>query len=86
MDSGRSSISAIGIVQVREVRFRSTRLKNLSASPVGGPPVAVGPMTMDGPTSSRGHHLVLAKSVGCTSPTSAHNGYIRVEYSGIQKT
>jgi hypothetical protein len=78
MDGGRSSISAMGTARVSAVRFRSTRLKTLSASPAGGPPVAVGPSTAAGTASGRGRRLVLEKSVGCTGPTSVHNRYIVV--------
>jgi hypothetical protein len=35
----------MGTVRVSEVKFFSTRLKNLSASLVGGPPVVAGPPT-----------------------------------------
>jgi hypothetical protein len=71
---------------VSAVRFRSTRLNTLSASPAGGPPVAVvGLTTMAGPASGQGRRLVLEKSVGCTGPTSVHNRYIVVRYSGTHK-
>jgi hypothetical protein len=72
MDGGRSLISAMGIVRVSVVRLCSTRLKTLSASSVGGPPVVVGP------TSSQGHRRVLVKSVGSIGPTSVPNRYIYV--------
>jgi hypothetical protein len=71
---------------VSVVRFHSTHLNTLSASPAGGPPVAVGGMAAPaGPSSSRGHGLVLEKSTGRTGPTSIHKKYISVRYSGIQK-
>jgi hypothetical protein len=71
---------------VSAVRFRSTHLNTLSASPAGGPPVVVaGPTAAAGPASGRGRHLVLEKSVGCTGPTSVHNRYIVVRYSGTHK-
>jgi hypothetical protein len=60
---------------VSAVRFRSTRLKTLSASPAGGPPataVVAGPTAAAGTASGRGRRLVLEKSVGCTGPTSVH--------------
>jgi hypothetical protein len=85
MDGGRSSISAMGTVRVSEVKFRSTHLKTLSASPAGGHPAATGPLAAAGAASGRGRHLVLAKSARCTGPTSAHNKHISVNYSGIQK-
>jgi hypothetical protein len=71
---------------VSAVRFRSTRLNTLSASPAGGPPAAAaGPVAAAGPASGRGCRLVLEKSVGCTGPTSVHNRYIVVRYSGTHK-
>jgi hypothetical protein len=71
---------------VSVVRFRSTRLKTLSASPAGGPPDAVaGPTTVAGTASSQGCHLVLEKSAGCTGPTSVHKKNIVVIYSGTHK-
>jgi hypothetical protein len=72
---------------VSAVRFRSTRLKTLSASLAGGPPPAAvaGPTTAAGTASGRGCRLVLEKSVGCTGPTSVHNRYIVVRYSGTHK-
>jgi hypothetical protein len=70
---------------VSEVRFHSTRLKTLSASPAGGPHASVGPLVVAGAASGRGRHLVLAKSAGCSGPTSAHNRHIFVRYSGIQE-
>jgi hypothetical protein len=70
---------------VSEVKFLSTHLKTLSASPAGGPPAAVGPPTAAGAASGRGRRLFLAKSVGRTGPTSAHNRHISVRYSGIKK-
>jgi hypothetical protein len=68
----------MGTVRVSAVRLCSTRLKTLSASPAGGPPVVVGPSTVVGPASGRGRHRVLTKSVGCTGPTSVHNRYMKV--------
>jgi hypothetical protein len=68
----------MGTVRVSAVRLCSTRLKTLSASPAGGPPAAVGPPTVVGPASGRGCRRVLAKSVGCTGPTSVHRRYTRV--------
>jgi hypothetical protein len=71
---------------VSAVRFRSTHLKTLSASPAGGPPaVVVGPTAVVGTASGRGRRLVLEKSVGCTGPTSVHNRYIVVRYSDSHK-
>ena len=68
------------------VRFRSTRLKTLSASLAGGPPATVdGPVAAFGTASGQGHHLVLEKSTGCTGPTSVHNRYIVVRYSDTHK-
>jgi hypothetical protein len=75
----------MGTVRVSAVKFRSTHLKTLSASPAGGTPaVAAGrrlllvlPLVVDGACS--------AKSAGCTGPTSVHNRYIVVRYSGIHK-
>jgi hypothetical protein len=54
MEGRRSSISAIGTMQVSAMRFRSTHPKTLSASPVGGPPAAAGPSTTFGPAFSQG--------------------------------
>jgi hypothetical protein len=68
----------MGTMQVNEVRFHSTHIKNLSTSPARGPPTAVGPPAAAGAAFGRGHHLVLAKSVGRTGPTSAHNRHISV--------
>jgi hypothetical protein len=71
---------------VSAVRFRSTRLNTLSASLVGGPPAVVaGPTTAVGPAFGRGHRLILEKSVGRTGPTSVHNRYTVVRYSGTHK-
>jgi hypothetical protein len=66
------------------MRFFSTHLNTLSVSPVGGPPAAAGPLTTTGPASGRGRCLVLENYAGCTGPTSTHNRYIYVRYSGIQ--
>jgi hypothetical protein len=71
---------------VSAVRFHSTRLNTLSASLAGGPPAAAAGLEAPaGPASGRGHRLVLEKSAGRTSPTSVHNKYVSVRYSGIQK-
>jgi hypothetical protein len=71
---------------VSVVRFRSIRLNTLSVSSTGGPPAAtVVPAAPVGPASGRGRRLVVEKSVGWTSPTSVHNRYVSVRYSGIQK-
>ena len=69
------------------VRFRSTRLNTLLASPDGGPPIVVstGPMAVVGAASSQGRCLLLVKSVGRTSPTYVHNKYIVVRYSDTHK-
>jgi hypothetical protein len=45
----------------------------------------LGPTTAVGAASGRGRRLLLAKSVGCTGPTSVHNRYIVVRYSGTHK-
>jgi hypothetical protein len=66
-------------MRVSTVRFHSTHLKTLSTSPTRGPPATAGT------DYGRGHRLVLTKSTGLTGPTSAHNGYILVRYSGTQK-
>jgi hypothetical protein len=79
MDGGISSISAIGNVRVRAVRFHSTHLKNISTSPAGGPPAAVGPLSSTAyVTFGQVRRRVLAKSVRCIGPTSVHNRYIDV--------
>jgi hypothetical protein len=71
---------------VSAVRFLSTHINTLSASPDGAPPaIVVGPTAATGPASGQGHCLIFEKSVGCTSPISIHNRYISVRYSGIQK-
>jgi hypothetical protein len=68
------------------VRFRSTHLKNLSASPAGGPPIASGdPAAAAGTTFGQGRCLVLEKSFGCTGPTSILNRYIVFRYSDSHK-
>jgi hypothetical protein len=81
----RSLISSMGNVQVSEVNFRSTHLKTLSASPAGGPLAATGLLATVGPTFGRGHCLFLEKFIGHTGPTSTHNTYLIVRYSGIYK-
>jgi hypothetical protein len=85
MDGSRFLISTMGTMRVSEVRFRSTHLKTLSTSPARGPLVVSGPLVVAGVASGQGHRLVLAESVGRTSPTSAHTRHISVRYSGIQK-
>jgi hypothetical protein len=71
---------------VSVVRFFSTRLNTLPASPAGGPPAVVASSTAAaGPASSQGRRLVLNNFAGHTSPTSVHNRYISVIYSRIQK-
>jgi hypothetical protein len=68
------------------VRFHSTHLNILLASPTRGPlAVVVGPTTMGGLASGRGRLLVLEKYVRCTGPTYVHNRYIVVKYSGTHK-
>jgi hypothetical protein len=55
------------------VRFHSTCLNTLSASPAGGPPVvAAGRAATIGIGSGRGCRLVLVKSTQYTGPTSVH--------------
>jgi hypothetical protein len=79
-------MSDMGIARVSAVRFHSTCLKNISASPVGGPPAtAAGPMAAAGTASGRGCRLVLEKFVGHIGPTSVHNRYIVVKYSVSHK-
>jgi hypothetical protein len=71
---------------VSTVRFCSTRLNTLSASPTGGPPIAaVGPVAAASPTSGQGRRLVLVKNDGRTGPTSVHNRYIVLKYSDTHK-
>jgi hypothetical protein len=71
---------------VRVVRFYSTSLNTLSTFLTRGPPAAVaGLKAPAGPTSSQGRPLVLEKSAGLIGPTSVHNRYVSVRYSGIQK-
>jgi hypothetical protein len=73
-------------MRVSAVRFHSTHLNTLLASPAGGPPAVVASLeAMVGSASSRGLHLVLEKFVGCTGHTYIHNIYIVVRYSGTQK-
>jgi hypothetical protein len=85
MDGGKSLISTMGTMRVSEVKFWFTHLKTLSASLAGGPPAATRPPAIAGPASGRGCLLFLVKSAGCTSPTSSHNTYLIVRYSGIYK-
>jgi hypothetical protein len=61
-------------------------LNNLPTSLAGGPPTTVASSVATvGTSSSRGHRLVLKKSVGRTSPTSVHNRYIVVRYYDSHK-
>jgi hypothetical protein len=54
MDGGRYSISAIGMVQVSEVKFFSTHLKTLLASSTGSSLAIAGPPAAAGATPGRG--------------------------------
>jgi hypothetical protein len=85
MDGGISSISAMGMTRVNGVRFSSTHLKNLSASPTGGPLAVVSSLVASCTASGRGCRLVLTKSIGRTGPTFVHNIYIVVKYSDAHK-
>jgi hypothetical protein len=67
----------MGTVQVRKMRLHSTSLKTHLASLIGGPLVVVGPPAVAGLASSRGHHRVLVKSIGRTSPRYIHRIYTR---------
>jgi hypothetical protein len=68
------------------MRFLSTHLNTLLASPDGAPPAVVTvPVAATSLAFGQGCYLVLDKSTGCTGPTSVHNRYISVRYSGIQK-
>jgi hypothetical protein len=85
MDGGRSSISAIGTVRVSAVKFRSTRLRTLSASLAGRFPATAAPPMVD----SCGFWLrttpvpcIIDRSHG---PTSACNKHLPIKYTGIQK-
>jgi hypothetical protein len=62
-----------------EVKFPSTRLKTLSASPAGSSPTAVGPPAVEGASPRRGQRMFLASSTGHTGPTYAHNRHISVK-------
>jgi hypothetical protein len=55
MEGGRSSILAMGTLRVSAVRLHSNHLKNISASPAGGSPMATGLQATVGPASGRGH-------------------------------
>ena len=70
---GISSISIIGTVRVSSVKFFSTYLRALSASPVGGFPATATPLAVEAAASSCGWHLFRAKLAGRTGPTSAGN-------------
>jgi hypothetical protein len=72
-------------MRVSEVKFRSTCLKTLLASLDGSSPATVGPPVVAGAAPGQGRRLFLAQSIGYTGPTSAHNRYISVKYSGIKK-
>jgi hypothetical protein len=76
----------MGTAQVSAVRFYSTHLKTLSASPARGTlVVVVGLAAAAGTASGQGRHLVLEKSIRCTGPTYVHNRYIVFRYSDSHK-
>jgi hypothetical protein len=68
---GMSSISIMGTVRVRSIKFCSIYLRALSAYPAGGFPATAAPPAVAAAAAGRGRRLFRAKLAGRTGPTSA---------------